>query len=142
MTKSSPKPPHMPWISAYLIVQNVQKALDFYCKAFGFSESDEKVFDDNQLLVHTALTYRDTLVMIGSKQCVVEEKGLAPISSGVNCPIGLYVYCENVDELYKQALANGAQSVSKPELTFWGDKMCRLLDLDHYCWSFATWQQQ
>ena len=44
----------------------------------------------------------------------------------------------DVDSLYEAALKAGAKSLGAPENMFWGDRMCRLQDLDGYIWCFAT----
>ena len=53
-------------------------------------------------------------------------------------PVGLYVYCDDVDALFARATAAGAQAKVPPQDTFWGDRMCQLVDPDGHTWNFAT----
>jgi uncharacterized glyoxalase superfamily protein PhnB len=52
--------------------------------------------------------------------------------------IGLYLYCEDVDAVYKRALAAGAKSDRAPKDMFYGDRVCAVIDPDGYLWSFGT----
>jgi uncharacterized glyoxalase superfamily protein PhnB len=50
----------------------------------------------------------------------------------------MYLYCNNVDALYQQAIDNGAESVVEPNDAFWGDRFCSILDPDNYEWALAS----
>lgn len=130
------KPLSAPWLSPYIIVNDVEAAVNFYQKAFDIAVK-EIVADETGAAVHAELTYHDQLFMIG-KQGAYKGETLSPVNSGIDCPITLYVYCEDVDKFYHHAVANDALSMSPPEDTFWGDRMCRLADIDNYVWCFAT----
>lgn len=130
------KPAKFPWVSAYLAVLDVDKAVDFYKNAFGFSVQDVAAGKDG-VSMHAEMTYKDQVLMMGQ---VAAYNGTVktPKESNVECPINLYVYTDNVDAFYTHAIATGAKSCSEPENTFWHDRMCRLSDIDGYIWSFAT----
>ncbi len=130
----------MPWISPYLCVLDIDQAIDFYQRAFGFSVRGDVVKNEEGISVHCELQYQDTVVMLG-RQGAWDKDVFAPIFNGVISPISLYVYCENVDEFCLNAEKQGAEILLKPEDTFWGDRMCRLKDLNGYLWSFATHAQ-
>jgi uncharacterized glyoxalase superfamily protein PhnB len=83
------------------------------------------------------MKYKDQLLMCGKQGCYGSTTK-SPLTSGVECPITLYLYCEDVDKFYKEALSKGALSLAEPENMFWGDRMCRLKDPENYIWSFAT----
>ena len=53
-------------------------------------------------------------------------------------PVSLFVYCEDVDALCKQAQAAGATVAMPPADMFWGDRMCSLIDPDGHTWNFST----
>lgn len=132
------KPPHMPWISAYLIVKDVEAAQKFYVDVFRFSKTEEVSYDENGRMVHTAIKYHDSLFMIGAEG-VYDKKMVSPNTSGVLSPVTLYVYCDDVDVFYGHAVKHGAQSTMEPTDMFWGDRVCQVKDLDGYHWSFAKW---
>lgn len=125
----------MPWISPHLTVRHVPTALDFYERAFGFGRRN--VVEDEGVTMHAEMGYRDMVVMMapeGAYGATVK----APVSAGVESPVGLYVYCPDVDALYRHATAEGAGVVLIPQDMFWGDRICRLLDPEGYVWTFAT----
>lgn len=127
----------MPWVSPYLCVLDVNKSVEFYKNAFGFVVVEDIIQNEEGVPVHCELRYQDSVVMIGL-QGAWDDDIKTPSSSSTPSPISLYVYCSNVDELCAQAEKNGAQVEQSPEDTFWGDRMCRLKDLNGYMWSFAT----
>lgn len=135
MTKTA-KPAGFPWLSPYIIVKDVAAAAQFYQKAFGFNVKDIPK-DQQGNCEHAELTYQDQVIMIG-KEGAWGGTTKTPKSSGVDSPINLYVYCDDVDEFYQHAIAAGAKSIVKPDDMFWGDRMCNLQDIDGYNWSFAT----
>ena len=127
---------HPPSVSPYLTVTNVDRAATFYQKAFQFTLSEMKSGED-ETGMHAEMKYKDQLIMIG-KEGAYGSPLKSPCTSGVESPITLCVYCENVDAFYKAAITQGAKSISEPEDMFWGDRMCRLQDPDHYTWCFLT----
>lgn len=129
-------PPNATWVSPYIIVADVDKAAEFYKNAFGMKVHEIMPGEDG-ISVHGELHYKNHLLMIG-KQGAYGGKSLSPKTSGVESPMNLYIYCEDVDAFYKHALAHGAVSSTAPEDTFWGDRMCRIKDPDNYVWCFAT----
>lgn len=136
MVKKSVKPANTPWISPYLMVRDVDTAIKFYQKAFGFNVRDVSAGPDGTPQ-HAELTYHDQLIMIG-KEGSMGGASKSPASSGVVPPINLYVYCEDVDKFFNHAVKVGASGEAKPEDTLWGDRMCCLKDPEGYIWCFAT----
>lgn len=130
------RPTNAPWISSYMTVKDVDKAIEFYQKAFHFQVRD-KVQGEDGTTWHAELTYKDQLVMLG-KEGVWGTTSKSPVSNGVESPVSLYVYTENVDDFYRHALSHHAVGLAAPEDMFWGDRMCKLKDLDGYVWCFAT----
>lgn len=136
MTKQEIKPDHAPWVSPYIMVRDVDKSVDFYKKAFHFDVREVAPGEDGTSM-HAEMTYKGQLVMLG-KEGGWGGTSKSPKSSGVESPMTLYVYTDNVDEFYKQALDNKAHGLAQPEDMFWGDRMCKLQDPDDYIWCFAT----
>ncbi len=62
----------------------------------------------------------------------------APVTSGAENPIVLYVPCRKVDDLTARARAAGATIASEPEDMFWGERIARIADPDGYVWCFAA----
>lgn len=135
MTKRPAKPANMPWLIPCLTVKDADASADFYAKAFGF-ETRFKMPGPEGRTGHAEIAWRDGLVMIGP-ECA-EHQCKAPITTGIRPPNSIYVYCDDVDALFQKAKAAGATVESAPQDMFWGDRVCSLIDLDGYPWSFAT----
>lgn len=132
------KPDRATWVTPYMTARNVDTIATFYEKAFGFETLELAQGDDNTTW-HAEFRYKDQLIMMGKEGAYGEGKGAkSPASSGIECSIIPYVYCEDVDAFYKKAIAGGAISVMEPGDMFWGDRMCSLKDPEGYIWSFAT----
>jgi len=118
-----------PTIIPCLTVIDTQKTIDFYKNAFGFTHA-------NPTEEYVEMRYKDVVIMFGPEG-EYEKPTKAPKNSGEPCPITLYIYCDDVDTFYTNALKHGAKSVSSPTTMEWNDRMCSLEDIDGYSWSFA-----
>lgn len=107
-----------------------KKSIEFYKSAFGFTCARPE--DD-----YIEMRYKDVVIMFGKEGQFEGDTSKAPKTSGVKIPLTLYIYCDDVDAFYKNALKNGAKSLAEPQDTFWGDRFCKLEDIDGYEWSFA-----
>lgn len=136
MSKSA-RPEGVTWVLPFLTVLDVEEAARFYQQAFQFGIK-ELVPSDDKTIGHGELKYKDQLIMLG-KQGAYGKTSQSPVHSKVECPMGLYLYCEDVDQFHANAVKHGAISVEAPDDMFWGDRMCRLKDLDGYVWCFATY---
>jgi len=52
--------------------------------------------------------------------------------------VGIFLYVENVDATFKQAVAAGATSKAPVQDMFWGDRYGKLTDPFGHEWSVAT----
>lgn len=136
MAKRKQPPAGMAWLNPSLTVRDVEKALDFYQRAFGFKAKESMKGPDGKIM-HAEMTYNDAVIMMGPEGAF-GNPCKSPASSGVLPPITLYFYCEDVEALFKKATAAGAKVIMPPENMFWGDRMCRLSDPEGYYWGFAT----
>jgi uncharacterized glyoxalase superfamily protein PhnB len=130
------KPPQAPRLSPYLTVRSAEAALDFYEKAFGFTRREVMKGEDGRVQ-HAEMMFHESLIMF-APEGAFGNTCKAPASSGSEPPIGLYVYCADVDALFARAKAAGAKVFKEPADMFWGDRMCAFEDPDGYRWSFAT----
>jgi uncharacterized glyoxalase superfamily protein PhnB len=136
MAEESGRPAGMPWVSPYLVVKDAEAALEFYQRAFGFTKRDAITGEDGKV-VHAEMTWHDAVIMFGPERAY-GHPSQSPASLGVNSPMWLYIYCDDVDALFARAVAAGAQPMREPEDSFWGDRFCRLIDPSGHTWSFAT----
>ena len=66
-----------------------------------------------------------------------EMKCHSPNSIG-GSPVSMYVYVEDVDELFNKAVSAGAKVLDPVKDQFWGDRHGRLEDPFGHLWSIAT----
>lgn len=124
-----------PNLSPYMIVANAQDSIEFYREAFGFV-ADEIAKDDNGNIQHVSMFKNDVCIMFCPEGAFGMKKK-SPVNLNIEIPVTFYVYCDDVDAIYKQALSCGAKGTMEPQDAFWGDRFCTVLDKDHYEWSFA-----
>jgi uncharacterized glyoxalase superfamily protein PhnB len=127
----------MSWLSPYLIVKDGAAAIEFYQRAFGFEKKLTLPGPDGRIK-HAEMSWHDSVFMFGSEGDYEGRPYRTPRTSGAPSPISLYVYCDDVDALYRRATAAGATGDCAPRDEFYGDRVCRLTDPDGYSWYFAT----
>ena len=132
-------PPDLNWITTYLIVQNVEQALEFYTKVFLF-DVHQTVSNYQGQMVFARIRYNGTNIILGPHDAFEGEKdyGKPPIATHTVSPIGIYVYCDNLQERYAKAQQAGVKILIPPEKRFWGDTIFRVEDPNGYIWTFAT----
>lgn len=116
----------------YLLYADAPRAIDFLCKAFGFSESMRYPMPDGRI-GHCELSYEGNTLMLAS---VYEGFGETPMKLG-NVTCTLYCYVDDVDAHYARALQAGATITSEP-LDEHGMRRYRVSDLEGHRWVFAT----
>src|SRR5262245_12053602 len=87
--------PNMPWLSPYLTVKDADQALDFYQRAFGFRKRDAVPGPDGKT-AHAEMTWNDAVIMF-APEGAFGGTTKAPATLGVESPVGLFVYCDDVD---------------------------------------------
>jgi PhnB protein len=136
-TRRPPRPSTMLWLTPALTVRDVDKAINFCVRAFGF-EKGLTMPDKTGKTVHGELKYEGSTIVMFGREGAMDCPSKSPASSKTDCPIGLYVYCEDIDALYQRAKAAGATVVSEPKDMFWGDRVASFKDPEGYSWMFAT----
>lgn len=134
-----------PDLIPYLIVRDAEASIKFYRDAFGF-EAGTISKDDKGNIMHVEMTRGPVLIMFcpegafesAGKDANTRTPVKAPKTQGITMPINLYMYCEDTNKLYAQAIKNGAISKMEPNDAFWGDRYCAVTDIDGYEWSFGT----
>lgn len=121
------------WVSPYLVVQDVRRAIAFYEAAFGLKtrmvhpESDATPF-------YAELSYQDMTIMLGLPRGRKSTEHPKTSRAGSS----LYCYTPDVDALCARARAAGAKVAMEPADQFWGDRACLLADPDGHAWMWAT----
>jgi PhnB protein len=120
-------------VNVILTVDDADRAIDFYKKAFGAKEISRLPMGDK--IGHAELQIGDTRIMLNDE--FPERNNLGPKSLG-GTPFGLIIYTEDVDSAFKKATDAGATEKMKVENQFWGDRMGSLTDPFGHSWSIAT----
>ena len=136
MAKREARFPGFLWVNPYLTVKDPGASIAFYQKAFGFSLGNA-LKNASGVIEHAEMKYQDATIMFGPEGAM-GGAAKTPAHSKVEPATSLYVYCEDVDALLKQAKAAGAQVISEPENMFYGDRMAQVKDPDGHVWSLAT----
>lgn len=124
-------------VMPYLTVRNAAASLAFYEQAFGFKRG-ETVSAPEGSLIRVVMHHAGAEAFRFSPEGISSGSMQAPVTSGVENPIVLYVPCRKVDALAARAHAAGATIVSGPEDMFWGERIARIADPDGYVWCFAA----
>lgn len=121
-------------ITPYLAIQNAAEALEFYKKAFGMTESYKLMMPDGRL-GHAELRLGDSLIMVADE--FPEHGGKSATTLG-GSPVAIHLYVEDVDTVFKTALAAGAKERHPVMDQFYGDRSGQLEDPYGHLWWVAT----
>jgi PhnB protein len=121
-------------VTPYLTIKNAAKALEFYKRAFGATETVKLMMPDGRL-GHAELRLGDSLIMLSDE--FPEYGGKAPDTLG-GSPVNIHLYVENVDAFFKKALTAGAKERKPVMDQFYGDRSGQLEDPFGHLWWVAT----
>jgi len=113
-------------VTPYLVVSGVARLLEFQQQAFGATVIERMTRPDGTVM-HAEVRLGDSMVMLGEPQ-----------EASQAMPAMLYLYLEDVDAVYRRALAAGATSVREPATQFYGDRNCGVRDACGNQWWIAT----
>ena len=114
-------------ITPYFAVRDAAKLVDFLKRALGAEEVDAMKMPDGKVM-HAEMKLGNSMIMIG--QADDPDYKLMPAM--------LYVYVNDADALYKQAMQAGAKSVMEPIDQFYGDRSGAIEDPAGNQWWLAT----
>jgi PhnB protein len=135
MSNVKPIPEGFNTVSAYLIVPDGAKAIEFYQKAFGGEEAFRMAGPDGESVVHAEVKIGDSMVMLSQEN--PEWGSKSPQTLG-GTPVSLFVYSEDVDAAFKRATEAGCTTEMPPSDMFWGDRFCKVTDPFGHSWQMAT----
>ena len=121
-------------VTPYLASKNAAKALEFYKEAFGATEIYKLMMPDGRL-GHAEIRLGDSVIMLSDE--FPEYGGKAPETLG-GSPVSIHLYVEDVDALFKRALAAGAKECKPVMDQFYGDRSGQLEDPFGHLWWVAT----
>jgi PhnB protein len=121
-------------VTPYLAVDDATAAIDFYQRAFGAKER-VRMSGPDDTVAHAELEIGDALIMLSDpfpQSTARPPKELGGTSAGV------FLYVEDVDAVYKQAINAGATATMEPDTQFWGDRFGSVTDPFGHSWQIAT----
>ncbi len=121
-------------VAPYLAVKNGARALEFYKRAFGAAESYKFLMPDGRL-GHAEIRIGDSIIMLSDE--FPEFGGKSPQTLG-GSPVSIHLYVEDVDAVFKRALAAGAKERKPVTDQFYGDRSGQLEDPFGHLWWVAT----
>lgn len=130
-------PPQMAWLTPYLTVSDALASLTFYERAFGFQRGEVMRGEDGRVM-HCEMLYRGYLVVMFAPAGAFGSVSVSPVASGGLSPGCFYLFCDDVEKAYADAVAEGALSLTGPEDRFWGHRVAVVADPDGYQWALAA----
>lgn len=121
-------------ITSYLVVNDAARAIDFYKRAFGAQEK-MRMDGPGGKIGHAELKIGDSIIMLSDE---MPGSGTRSPRSLGGTTAGVFLYVENVDTVFKQAVSAGAKADAQPSDMFWGDRFGKLTDPFGHQWSLAT----
>lgn len=112
-------------VSPYLIVDSVEKELEFLQAVFG-AKTQKQLHNTRGDIWHAEALIGDTIVML--------ERARKDSPAGQSM---LYIWTDDVDTAYKRALQNGAASVQEPQDQFYGNREAGIKDPYGNTWWIA-----
>ncbi|WP_224366591.1 VOC family protein [Hyalangium versicolor] len=132
MAKAIPEGYHT--VTPYLIVKGAARALEFYKKAFNAHEL-YRLEGPGGSVGHSEFQIGTSRIMLADE---FPEMGARSPETLGGSPVGLCIYTEDVDLLFKQALAAGGKEERPVKDQFYGDRSGTLRDPFGHQWTLAT----
>lgn len=114
----------------HIMVENASKAIEFYKRAFEATEVFRVAYPDKRIL-HAEITIAGSLLMIGDAETPFKD----PLAQK-GTSVGLHVYVDDVDSLFKKAVRAGAKALQPPQDMFYGARSAMIEDPFGHVWVF------
>ena len=133
-TKPRPIPEGYHTLSPYLAVDNAAEAIDWYKRAFGARETVRMLGPDGKI-GHAELKIGDSHLMLSDP---FPQASTKPPKELGGTSTSIFIYVEDVDATFKQAVDAGATVTMEVADQFWGDRFGTVTDPFGHVWSIAT----
>jgi len=133
-------------LCVYLTVRNLEKAVDFYALAFGFTAVPESsntqriqksrilAYENRPFLLLTEDTGRSTAKASVLGQKKTDSLAIARVSA--YSPTTITVLCRDILAMYERAIKAGACSIQSPFTMSNGTKTFLVSEFENYIWRF------
>jgi PhnB protein len=121
-------------VTPYLIVKDAARAIDFYKKAFGATES-VRMPGPGGKIGHAEIIIGDSPVMLADEIQGMPQRSPETIGGS---PVSIVLYVEDVDTVFNRAVQAGAEVERPVKDQFYGDRSGTLLDPFGHFWHVST----
>jgi PhnB protein len=123
-------------VTPQLTLDNAVEAIEWYKKALGAEETSRAAGPDGKIM-HAELRIGNSRVYVND--AMMGSQGPKALGGS---PASFWIYVEDCDTLFKQAVAAGGQVMRGPmgemQDQFWGDRSGTLTDPQGFTWTIAT----
>ncbi len=112
---------------------NCKEAIQFYEKAFSTAMIAPPVETEDGSIMHAMLKIGDSNIMMADAMPKSYEQGPTGIST-----VSMWIYIDECDALYQQAVDAGCEVMWEMMDAFWGDRMGKVKDPYGHCWAIAS----
>lgn len=133
MTKPIPDGYHS--LTPSLIVSDGKKAVEFYKKAFDAKEIMTMLTPGTSKFMHAELEIGDSRFMLSEEY--PDMQAFSPKHYG-GTPASLYLYVQDCDKAFGQAVKAGATPIMPVNDMFWGDRCGTVQDPFGHRWTVGT----
>ena len=134
MSTVKPIPDTYPRVTPHLSIEGCAAALDFYQSVLGATVR-MRMDGPGGLVAHAEIVLGTSVIMLGD--ATLPDSDPSPHKLG-GTPVSLFVYVQDVDDVFRRSVAAGARAVSEPELHFYGDRVATIDDPFGHRWNLAT----
>jgi|SRR5581483_8269818 len=136
-TAKSAVPAGFHTVTPHLILDDTAEAIAWYAAALGAEEVAPRALGPDGRVMHAEIRIGNSVLMLNDAM----GGGRSAKALG-GSPIGLWIYVDDCDALYRRAVAAGAQVPPGPMGVlgdqFWGDRTGTVSDPFGYMWTIAT----
>jgi PhnB protein len=121
-------------LTPYLVCNDAARAIEFYKKVLGATEKMRMPAPDGKV-AHAELQFGSSQLMLADESPDMGYRG--PQAFG-GSPVGLHLYVDDVDTVFKRAISAGAKERQPLENKFYGDRSGTIEDPFGHVWSLST----
>lgn len=122
-------------LTAYIVVKDGNKMIEFYKRAFGAEEVSVSHVPDSDLVMHASMKIGKNTFFLNDE--FPDHKVLSPATTGSTSSTIHIQVSEGLDELFQQAVAAGATPMMEPADQFWGDRFAMVVDPSGHQWGIG-----
>ncbi|MDX2761042.1 VOC family protein [Streptomyces europaeiscabiei] len=123
-----------PRVTPYICVDGAAAGIDFYVAVLGATERMRMASPDGKIH-HAELQIGNSVVMVADE---FPELGFRGPKALGGTPVHLYVYVEDVDAVFAEAVTRGATELTAVKDEFYGDRVGQFEDPFGHRWHVAS----